>query len=196
VIKDLANFYAGLGYQVRILTVGELLTDQLDFMIRDYLPGSKATIGPCTMPTSNSKTVFLIDEADEWVWENAANFDGMKLNGVFSLRYAARTIFLTATPTKFLKQIVNLISGGNYQLHQFKSKAEISDPRVKNNEIDTEYCSDREVMQKAVQEVIACKADSQPVLIFTEDDEANWVDYLTEVTARIPNCNFTKVLTK
>lgn len=104
---------------MRILTVGDLLEKQMESMIREYMKTSKTSIGACVMPQKNDKVVFIIDEADEWVWQNAAVFSGKSLVGFYCLQFAAKVIFLTATPTKFLTKMLGLLTEGKFDLHTF-----------------------------------------------------------------------------
>ena len=115
--------------RVQILTSNDFLLGQLREMIEKYVDADKVSIGTTIVKSNLADTVFLIDEADEWIGKNVVRYGGKEydLEGFPLLKQANRTVFLTGTVTPFLTNMVNVLEGKEKVLTmEFLSKSEIS----------------------------------------------------------------------
>ena len=171
--------------KVYLLTISEELEYQMESMLGPYLVNKNVVISSKSFPQEKeaSNVIVIIDEADLWVVQNAAVFQGSNLTGVCSLFHATKVIFLTATATEFLQKVVKMLNKSDDPpaINVFQSKAEYCGKASLAASILPSFCDSEELMiEKFYKDVQKHIDDSVPVLVFAEKDSDKIYQRLNE----------------
>lgn len=92
--------------KIRVLTSNKFLEKQLDVDLKGYLPNINVTIGTSNVPEKHEVDLMLIDEADQWLINNAVVFNNDELGGAAKIRNAKKTVMVTGTMNELLETFI------------------------------------------------------------------------------------------
>lgn len=126
----------------------------------------------------------IIDEGDYWFVKHTAKFKDNDLIGAYQLKHAHKVIVLTATATRFLKQMIQTLQPeANITdfMQSFKTKSQYSNPLLPPYQISNVVSADYETSKQKFIKKVLDVCQRKPVFCFIEDGEINMLEELRKL---------------
>lgn len=164
-----------------------MLRAQLEQTLKDYVGNKPEVMITCKdfpVKDPNKQVIALIDESDKVCQVAPFLFNNGKLGGLYGLRNTLRTVFLTATCTKFMRDAINAVADKEKVMtNVFQSKAHLSGlSHVKNSLFARSCATADEALAKLIEDMKEFQ-DKKPMIFFT--DGANLEDVFNHISGQL-----------